>query len=188
MTRRAYYEIRRMPAGLTDHTETPRAQKGRGAFPFFCVSSRNQQQLSLQPQLLLHPQPQLQLQPQLLLQLQPQPQLQPQLQPPLPLPQPFPLPQQQNRMMIRMMIQQHPPPPKPLLFHIKQIPPVRCEAHVLASVHPMQVSADGSKIYSIRSVPACSRAVESCSAVIIPAAVSRWASVRFSPLTGTSSA
>lgn len=41
-----------------------------------------------------------------------QPQLLPQPQPQLPL-----LPQQQNRMMIRMMIHRQPPPPQPLLQH-----------------------------------------------------------------------
>ena len=80
-----------------------------------------QQQPSLQQQLL--PQPQLLLQQQLLPQPQlPQPQLpQPQPQPQLPqqlqllplLPQP--VPPQQNRMMIRMMIQTQ---LEPLLFHI----------------------------------------------------------------------
>jgi hypothetical protein len=69
-----------------------------------------QQQLELQPQLLLLQQ-QLLLQPQLLLQ-QPQPQLLPQLQPQL---LPLPQPPQQNRIIIRMIIQQQ---PEPLLFHI----------------------------------------------------------------------
>ena len=65
----------------------------------------------LQPQ--LHPQ--LPPQPQL---LPPQPLLPPQQQQQLLLPLPQPLfPQQQHRMMMRIMIQQH-PPPKPLLFHI----------------------------------------------------------------------
>jgi len=85
-----------------------------------------QQQASLQPQLLLHPQPHPQLllqpqpqpHPQLLLQPQPHPLPQPQLEPQLLPPQLFPLPQpqQQNRMMMRTIHRQ--PLSFPLLKHI----------------------------------------------------------------------
>ena len=70
--------------------KSPRAFSARGPY----VAGVQQPQPSLQPQ-----------PPQLL------PQPQPQLLPPQP-------PQQQNRMMIRMMIQQQLPPPKPFELHI----------------------------------------------------------------------
>lgn len=73
-----------------------------------------QLQLQLQPQLQQLQQLPPQLQPP---QLQP-PLLFPQLQPQMFPPQLLPLPQQQHRIMMRMMIQQQPLPPKPLLFHI----------------------------------------------------------------------